>query len=205
MTQSGQVSSWVPIFVGVLGIIGVVVGQLISSRKDDRRWKREMLREDKRWERETQREERRLAVEKDVETTRRLNVARLEWRKERLAAYTAYLSAIRAFDQAYGVEYLIFDSVSRRAGNSDDRARLRAVEDAALEMSMLAGMEVREYGDNLLNTVRAIFRNFNGVVLDKADSGEVESRLVRGMFENLSLQRTQFLDVVRSELAVDIT
>ena len=53
---SGQVSIWVPVVVGVIGLIGVVVGQLINAWREDRRWKREQEREDLRWQRERERE-----------------------------------------------------------------------------------------------------------------------------------------------------
>jgi hypothetical protein len=54
--SSGQVSVWVPIVVAVLGILGVVAGQLINIWREERRWERERLREDLRWERERQRD-----------------------------------------------------------------------------------------------------------------------------------------------------
>lgn len=44
--QSGQVSVWVPIIVGVIGLIGVIAGQLVNAWREDRRWKREREREE---------------------------------------------------------------------------------------------------------------------------------------------------------------
>ncbi|MDI5979851.1 hypothetical protein [Amycolatopsis magusensis] len=54
--QSGQVSVWVPIVVGVIGLVGVIAGQLVSAWREDRRWRREQVREDMRWARENKRE-----------------------------------------------------------------------------------------------------------------------------------------------------
>lgn len=50
--QAGQVSVWVPIVVGLLGVVGVIAGQFVSAWREDQRWKRELKREDIRWERD---------------------------------------------------------------------------------------------------------------------------------------------------------
>ncbi|MEU4444898.1 hypothetical protein AB0K14_03205 [Actinosynnema sp. NPDC050801] len=55
--QSGQVPIWVPIVVGVIGLAGVIVGQLINARREDIRWKREREREDLRWQREVEKDQ----------------------------------------------------------------------------------------------------------------------------------------------------
>ncbi|MDI5977669.1 hypothetical protein [Amycolatopsis magusensis] len=54
--SSAQVPLWVPILVGLLGVAGVVTAQVITTLREERRWRREQQREDLRWER--QREER---------------------------------------------------------------------------------------------------------------------------------------------------
>ncbi|MEU7834520.1 MULTISPECIES: hypothetical protein [unclassified Nonomuraea] len=66
---AGQVSVWVPIAVAVLGILGVLAGQFLSFRREDRRWQREVEREELRWNRDQ---------ERDVEA---------HWRDERFEAY----------------------------------------------------------------------------------------------------------------------
>jgi hypothetical protein len=73
--QIGQVSVWVPIVVGVIGLIGIVAGQFVNAWREDRRWKREQHREEIRWERERDREYARLAHESIVDwRERRLNI-----------------------------------------------------------------------------------------------------------------------------------
>jgi hypothetical protein len=47
-----QVSIWVPIAVGLIGVLGIIAGQLINAWREDRRWKRELTREELRWQRE---------------------------------------------------------------------------------------------------------------------------------------------------------
>ena len=45
-------SVWVPVAVGIIGLIGVIAGQFINAWREDRRWKREQQREDVRWKRD---------------------------------------------------------------------------------------------------------------------------------------------------------
>ncbi|WP_086845794.1 hypothetical protein [Amycolatopsis kentuckyensis] len=77
---SGQVSVWVPIVVGIIGLLGVVTGQLINSRREDRRWEREAAREELRHRRENER----LAAE-------RAHAITLHWSQERKDAYAGLL------------------------------------------------------------------------------------------------------------------
>ncbi|UMP05406.1 hypothetical protein [Amycolatopsis sp. EV170708-02-1] len=81
--QGGQVPLWTPLVVALLGIIGVVAGQLVNAHREDRRWRREQVRDDVRW----ARERRRWAEERESETER-------YWRDQRLRIYTAFLAAI---------------------------------------------------------------------------------------------------------------
>lgn len=62
---SGEVSLWVPIVVGVLGLCGVLGAQLIAGWREDRRWQRETRREDLRWQREDLRWQRQRAQSRD--------------------------------------------------------------------------------------------------------------------------------------------
>ena len=78
--SSGLVSVWVPIVVAVLGILGVVAGQLINFWREDRRWERETLRENLRWERERQR---------DIDA---------QWRERRFDVYVELLAAFRDWE-----------------------------------------------------------------------------------------------------------
>ena len=43
--QNTQVSIWIPIIVGVIGLIGVISGQLVNAWREDRRWRRDQARE----------------------------------------------------------------------------------------------------------------------------------------------------------------
>ncbi|RSN24276.1 hypothetical protein DMC63_06975 [Streptomyces sp. WAC 05977] len=81
--QGGQVPLWTTLAVALLGVIGVVAGQLVNAHREDRRWRREQAREDLRWARERQR----WTEEREFETER-------YWRDQRLRIYTAFLAAI---------------------------------------------------------------------------------------------------------------
>ena len=78
---SGQVSVWVPIVVAVLGILGIIGGQMFASWRDDRRWSQEIAREEARAQREIKTAE--LAREHEIT---------LRWIDQRLTAYTECLS-----------------------------------------------------------------------------------------------------------------
>ena len=80
--SSGQVSVWVLIVVAVLGILGVVAGQLINVWREERRWERETLREDLRWERERQR---------DIDA---------HWRERRFDVHVELLAALREWERS---------------------------------------------------------------------------------------------------------
>lgn len=74
--QSGQVSVWVPIVVGVIGLAGVVAGQLLNA------W-RERKREEVKWRRERHTESVKLAHD---------NAGR--WREIRIDVYTQFLDSL---------------------------------------------------------------------------------------------------------------
>jgi hypothetical protein len=81
--QSGQVSIWAPIVVGIIGLIGVIAGQLVNAWREDRRWNREEKRDEVHWEREQA---------KDI--ARRVHESMIDWRERRLAIYSDYLAAV---------------------------------------------------------------------------------------------------------------
>jgi hypothetical protein len=81
--QTGQVSIWVPIIVGIIGLVGIVAGQLVNAWREDRRWRREQEREDLRWKRE---------AEKQAAT--RTHDSLIDWRDRRISTYGEYLESI---------------------------------------------------------------------------------------------------------------
>lgn len=82
--QTNQVSIWVPIIVGLIGLLGIIAGQLVNAWREDRRWARELAREDVRWQREAEKE-----------AAKRAQESQIDWRKQRLATYGEYLGSVR--------------------------------------------------------------------------------------------------------------
>lgn len=115
---SGQVSVWVPIVVAVLGILGVVTGQLINLWREERRWERERSREDLRWERERRR---------DLDT---------QWRERRFDVHVEVLAAFRDWEgslaravavRAAGHEPSGLDSLTAQVGRVQEALATLAV------------------------------------------------------------------------------
>lgn len=80
---------WVPIVVGVIGVIGVVIGQLINTLRENKRWKNETEREEIRWRRE--------AGERD---SQRQHENRIEWRKIKIEIYSELLATTNNIESA---------------------------------------------------------------------------------------------------------
>jgi hypothetical protein len=83
--QTGQVSIWVPIIVGVIGLIGVISGQLVNAWREDRRWRRDQDREEVRWKREREKEEMKLAHD-----------SLIDLRDKRIDLFAFYIQSVHA-------------------------------------------------------------------------------------------------------------
>lgn len=81
--QASQVSIWVPIVVGIIGLVGIVAGQLVNAWREDRRWRREREREELRWKREA-----------EAEAVKRAHDSLIDWRNRRISTYGEYLESI---------------------------------------------------------------------------------------------------------------
>lgn len=84
--QTGQVSVWVPIIVGVLGLVGIVAAQFVNAWREDRRWKREQEREDVRWQREL-----------DKHSIERRTADLAHWRDKKFETYSALLKYMKTW------------------------------------------------------------------------------------------------------------
>lgn len=106
--QTSQVPIWIPIVVGVIGLFGVIVGQLINARREDSRWEREKEREELRWKRDHEKEMR----ERDFEHER-------YWLDRRVEVYGQLLNASREWaDVARRTNYPYLDMT---AGKQTDK------------------------------------------------------------------------------------
>lgn len=192
---SGQVPLWVPLAVGALGIIGVVVGQLINARLENRRWIREREREDLRWERERG---------KDREG--RVHDARMQWREHRASIYGDFLVAFDVFhvaatDRAH-LLYTFATSGASEPGNEFDQFNYDRLEELATSLAaasapvdLAATKEVREAAVHMVAASGAARMS----VRPDAQLHEIDT----GMFF-LYEAKEQFLTCARRELGVDI-
>jgi len=144
MGQSGQVSIWVPIVVGVIGLIGVIFGQLINAQREDRRWKRDQQREDVRWKRQ-----------REIELLRLTQESRSQWRDIRLQTYGKLLQAANRIVQlSREAEYApkteveaqtLFDEYNRKK----DEFLNAALEAVIMTESPKLGSHIGEYMNQL--------------------------------------------------------
>ncbi|MEU4520502.1 hypothetical protein AB0F52_17620 [Amycolatopsis sp. NPDC024027] len=182
---SGQVSVRVPIVVGIIGLVGVVAGQLINSRREDRRWEREAAREELRHRRETER----LAAE-------RAHAIALHWSQERKDAYAGllketgeYLSALLKHVEALARHEPIGESQALMSEHANAAASFHAAVD------ILASPRIRALADDL---VRAAVGARITVTSEGVDGSSREAAL-----RNAERAQDAFLGEVRAELGVD--
>jgi hypothetical protein len=132
MQNSNQVSIWIPILVGILGIIGVIAGQMVNVVREGRQWTREQEKE---------------KIKLDHSDT-------LDWRKIRLASYSKFLAITKD-----GSHKLALSSLYINSREGLDEARQYAseltekIEELAAEISLLGSPEtailVDEYEDQI--------------------------------------------------------
>ncbi|MCP3800332.1 hypothetical protein NLX83_13795 [Allokutzneria sp. A3M-2-11 16] len=84
---SSTTPTWLTLVVAILGILGVVAGQLVNSWRESRRWKREQEREDLRWSREAEKASR----EREYDL-------RKHWSEKRLDAYGDLLAVLDTWE-----------------------------------------------------------------------------------------------------------
>jgi hypothetical protein len=123
--QSGQVSVWVPVVVGVLGVIGVITAQFVAAWREDRRWRREAAREDLRWSREQDRD------------------AQNHWRDKRTDVYLEVIEVLQAWNR-YGIDF-----ISKRVDDDTKQERVRLWQEvvdrsveAMAKLTLVAGSDI---------------------------------------------------------------
>lgn len=174
-----------PIVVGIIGLVGVVTGQLINSRREDRRWEREAAREELRHRRESER----LAAE-------RADAIAMHWLQERKDTYAGllketeeYLGALLKYVEALERK----DPADEFQANMSQRRHAAASFQAAVDI--LASPRLRAATDDLM-------RATVGAHITVASHG------VDGQSRSIALTEAHrakeaFLSNVRAELGVD--
>ena len=182
---SGQVSVWVPIAVGIIGLVGVVTGQLINSRREDRRWERETGREELRHRRESER----LAAA-------RADAIAMHWSQERKDTYAGLLTETDEYLRAL-LRYV--EALERKEPTDEHESHLnrrrRAAASRQASVDILASPRIRTVADDL---VRATLGAHINVGSDGVD-GHSRSAAMR----TAERAKDAFLREVRAELGVD--
>jgi hypothetical protein len=115
--QVNQVSVWVPIVVGFIGLVGVIAGQLVNAWREDRRWSREQRQQDLRWRREA-----------DREAANHAHASLIDWRERRISTYGAFLDAIQELisitREASSFKVTTLDSIELLRTEYDERTKV---------------------------------------------------------------------------------
>ncbi|MET9000772.1 hypothetical protein [Amycolatopsis sp. NPDC004169] len=182
---SGQVSVWVPIVVGIIGLVGVVTGQLINSRREDRRWEREAAREELRHRRESER----LAAE-------RAHAITLHWSQERRDAYAGLL---KETDEYLSALLKCVEALARHEPVSEFQALMgehaSAIASFHAAVDILASPRICALAEDL---VQAALGARITVTSEGVDGDSRESAL-----QCAERAQSAFLAEVRAELGVD--
>lgn len=138
-------------WAAALGFAGALAGswggQLIASRRDDRRWQREREREDLRHEREMERLQ--LQHEREVD---------LAWRSERHAAYTRLLTTLLAFESKVYAPIENPEVVTDAAHREEVRRIHKELHDVYVLVMVGSGSAVDEAGRKMIFTCKRIAR-----------------------------------------------
>lgn len=182
---SGQVSVWVPIVVGIIGLVGVIAGQLINSRREDRRWDREIAREELRHQRESDR----LAAE-------RAHAIALHWSQERRDTYAGLL---KESDEYLSTLLKYVDALERKESTDEFEAnmsqRRQAAASCRASVDILASPRIRAVADDLIRATLGAHINV------RADGVDARSRSIA--MRKAERAKDAFLQEVRAELRVD--
>ncbi|RSN36819.1 hypothetical protein DMC61_01665 [Amycolatopsis sp. WAC 04169] len=182
---SGQVSVWVPIVVGIIGLVGVVAGQLINSRREDRRWQREAAREELRHQRE-----------RDRVAADRAHAIALHWSQERKDTYTGLL---KESDEYLGTLLKYVEALERKEPTDEFEAymsqRRQAAASCRASVDILASPRIRAVTDDLMRATLGAHISISTDGVDRPSRSMAMRKAERA--------KDTFLQEVRAELGVD--
>lgn len=171
---------WIPILVAVLGLSGVVVTQVLASRREARRLREEAEREERRWRRE-----------RDARTY-----------EARSAAYAQLVTAFETFDM------VMYPARAARLRGLDldpaDAAELREVRGKVRESFgpavLLAPEDVRRL---IQEAGEPRFRHFEALLATDADKDALHSDWDEGQHQYRLLRRQMRIDLGLDAEAVE--
>jgi hypothetical protein len=181
--MSSQVPIWVPIAVALLGVAGVLLGQHMSARREDRRWSREQRRDDHRIQHELEREELRWQRARHAENTKiRLEQAH-QWHEIKIKTYGTLIQSLNSLQRSfwrlqYQLKYTgrendssVFDDEERKI--SEIRPRLLEL---LAEIHIIGSTQMLEIRENIAILVFKWSEFPRGLTLDMVvDSAKLAS------------------------------
>lgn len=183
--QSGQVSVWVPIVVGVIGVVGVIAGQLVNAWREDRRWRREQEREDVRWARENKRE----SVKLDRDTK-----------------IVIFGQLLQALNRAHSLLDRLRDLSGEEASKNAASEYLENVNDIRLkaaEVQLICSTEMRLLFLQGMSNMWLLPAMMFGVKVNDPKTEEPAGTLTpKDAMERISRFRSDFLRLARDELVI---
>lgn len=185
--QSGQVSVWVPIVVGVIGLVGVIAGQLVNAWREDRRWRREQEREDVRWARENKRE----SVKLDRDTK-----------------ILIFGQLLQALNRAHSLLDRLRDLSGEEANKNRTSEYLENVNDIrvkAAEVQLICSSEMHRFFSQGMSDMWLLPAMMYGINVNDPKTGEPAGTLTpKEAMERISRFRGDFLRLARDELVIDV-
>ncbi|MET9259617.1 hypothetical protein [Amycolatopsis sp. NPDC004079] len=184
--QSGQVSVWVPIVVGVLGLVGVIAGQLVNAWREDRRWHRELEREDVRWERENKRESAKL---------------------DRDTKILIFGQLLQALNRAHSLLERLRDASGREStknATSEYLGNVNDIREKAAEVQLICSAGMHRFFSEGMSDMWLLPAMMHGVDVNSPRTGESAGSLTpKEAMERISRFRSDFLRLARDELVID--
>ncbi|WP_328454693.1 MULTISPECIES: hypothetical protein [unclassified Amycolatopsis] len=126
-----QIPLWVTLVLAIIAIMGPIggalIGGMITARRDDRRWERELEREEARWQRETEREEARREREIKREDHR-------YWLELRATTYTEVIVHWRKFTYVGHGIVAVLKLAAKKGVQPEMKERYSALKEAEGEL-----------------------------------------------------------------------
>ncbi len=189
--MSGQVSVWVPLVVALLGVVGIVAGQLVNAWREDRRWKREQQREELRWQRSKTTENAKLRLEHAE-----------QWREMKIRIYGDLLRLL----QDVSSTFMTLDGLrSSIEGDPRDDELFHEQAERAWEMYQELARVANEVeivaSEGVVKALRSVSSN-KALVREHVLFG---SPAISTWVKELNAARVHIVPLIRSELGVTAT
>ncbi len=194
-------------WAALLGFVGALAGswggQIIASKREDRRWERERQREDVRWSREADRDRER--HEHDLEKLARqlTHTAQSEWRSERVVAYQSFLDAFDAWQES--AEPFVASEGNGMPGAAVSKLIecLASLKSSSNRLEIIGSQKIKQEIDDeiMQDAVRATWAMAHAYQT-ATEGGEVHNTKFREMLDKLEKSRASVVELVRVDVLI---